>query len=744
MTSSSLPTDAMLQVVKNEINRRDALGKFGADGQSEPLALQPLARAQSSESERHVSDFKAEIERLLADFPTSLVERPIIPNVSLREITLGALLAARGDIFVDNAYAAILQRTADQGARAYYLDSLANGRTSRIAILGALRYSQEGRHIGVRVPGLALRFAADRASNLPVVGVFVRLVKCLLGLPALTLSVERLADDQRTVQYSDRAATNRAIATLAQQTQRVAGQVYASDEARLELSHSLTTLLNTHAARINAMSHSSRDAERVQDRARQDFTRLFDAMEGVHYEISALHTSREQTLSSQVSMSDRVNELSTEILNQARWFNSLSSDLSASMVTLDASLRSMLKDSDESRERALASIHASTKDALSLADEQTAAALLQIKESVNVVVNSVQACKTALAESAQNGVDRLHSAQNEWRAQLDFLKSTLAAQDELRDQHLAATERQRGEQLQALTNQLQAVKIPMAQMQQLSETVAALDTFRNSVNSLPAAHDHLKRAVLDQERRVNLLLEETRKRLPALMEQDQLAAMAAEADHTLDAFYVSFEDQFRGTRADIKQRVGVYLPYIQQANVGDRSALVIDLGCGRGEWLELLRDNGFSAKGIDQNRVMVRQCLELELDVIDADVVEFLQNLQPNSVAAITGMHIIEHIPFRRLIDLFDAALRALKPGGIVIFETPNPENIQVGACNFYYDPTHIRPLPPDPIRFVVEARGFVDVQILRLHPVSETDNTDIALQKFLGPQDYSVIARKS
>ena len=232
-----------------------------------------------------------------------------------------------------------------------------------------------------------------------------------------------------------------------------------------------------------------------------------------------------------------------------------------------------------------------------------------------------------------------------------------------------------------------------------------LNAFKTSVESLPAAHAHLKLTVLDQERRLNLLLDEARKRLPAIMAQDQVANMVTEADHTLDAFYVSFEDQFRGTRADIKQRVSVYMPYIEKANADESFAPIIDLGCGRGEWLELLKDNGFTAKGVDQNRVMIRQCIERELDVVEADAVEYLQSLKPSSVIAITGMHIIEHIPFRRLIDLFDAALHALKPGGIIIFETPNPENIQVGACNFYYDLTHIRPLPPDPIRFVVEAR---------------------------------------
>jgi len=78
-------------------------------------------------------------------------------------------------------------------------------------------------------------------------------------------------------------------------------------------------------------------------------------------------------------------------------------------------------------------------------------------------------------------------------------------------------------------------------------------------------------------------------------------------------------------------------------------------------------------------------------------------------------MHIIEHIPFPSVVTLFDEVRRVLKPGGVVVFETPNPENLDVGACNFYMDPTHLHPLPPLLIEFTALARGFDEVEIRRL-----------------------------
>jgi O-antigen chain-terminating methyltransferase len=220
----------------------------------------------------------------------------------------------------------------------------------------------------------------------------------------------------------------------------------------------------------------------------------------------------------------------------------------------------------------------------------------------------------------------------------------------------------------------------------------------------------------------------------------------------LDAFYVAFEDRFRGTREMIRERMTVYLPLIGKANAGRADCPVLDLGCGRGEWLQLLREHGHAARGIDANAAMVRECRAQGLDVIEADALSYLRTLETGSIGAITGMHVIEHLPFDQLVALADESLRVLVAGGVVAFETPNPENLVVGACSFYADPTHQRPLPPEPIRFLFEARGFADVEIMRLHPSPEfrrtngdSDEWRGRLNELLfGPQDYAVTGRKA
>jgi O-antigen chain-terminating methyltransferase len=221
-----------------------------------------------------------------------------------------------------------------------------------------------------------------------------------------------------------------------------------------------------------------------------------------------------------------------------------------------------------------------------------------------------------------------------------------------------------------------------------------------------------------------------------------------EEDHLFDAMYVAFEDQFRGTREAIRERVRVYLPYIAKVRDVTGDALLLDIGCGRGEWLELLKENGYEANGIDVNRVMIQQCRQRDLPVIEADAVRYLKKQESDSFCAITGFHIVEHMPYRTLIQFFDEALRTLKPGGVAIFETPNPENLFVGACDFYYDPTHRKPLPPASLKFIAEQRGFVNVEILRLHKVKEPhylcqESIDEVLHRVNMEQDYSIIGYK-
>lgn len=247
------------------------------------------------------------------------------------------------------------------------------------------------------------------------------------------------------------------------------------------------------------------------------------------------------------------------------------------------------------------------------------------------------------------------------------------------------------------------------------------------------------------ERRLTLLLEEARKRLPEPFAEDQLRIVSDEQSHVLDVLYASFEDEFRGSRQDIKDRLKVYLPILKDAGI---TADIIDLGCGRGEWLEVLKEEGLEARGVEQNRAMIEQCRARALDVTEADAVAYLQGLPDNSLRAVTGFHFIEHIPFETLIKLLDEVVRTLRSGGVAIFETPNPENIMVSSYNFYLDPTHRNPLPGPAMRFLLESRGLSRVEVMMLNPLDHKVKGDDELtirfnSLFFGPRDYAVIGRK-
>ncbi len=228
-------------------------------------------------------------------------------------------------------------------------------------------------------------------------------------------------------------------------------------------------------------------------------------------------------------------------------------------------------------------------------------------------------------------------------------------------------------------------------------------------------------------------------------------AQTSPGEHRIpDSFYLAFEHRFRGDTETIQSRLSYYLPLIHQLRPLIERLPLVDIGCGRGEWLQMLPEASLRI-GIDLNSMNVEACREQGLEAEVADGLDWLKRQPDNSIAAVTGFHVIEHLSFYQLNTLLDECLRVLAPGGMVIFETPNPENLVSAATHFYTDPTHTHPLPPAFSEFMLEYKGFMAVQVHRLNPIPSeyalVEDSEVARRcnaLFYGAQDYAVTAQKN
>jgi len=213
-------------------------------------------------------------------------------------------------------------------------------------------------------------------------------------------------------------------------------------------------------------------------------------------------------------------------------------------------------------------------------------------------------------------------------------------------------------------------------------------------------------------------------------------------------FYKAFEDQHRGSREMIKSRLSVYLPFIQKIQAAHSNASALDLGCGRGEWLELLKDSQFAASGIDLDDGMLSACRSQGLNVQTGDAIAHLKSLPAESLSIVSGFHIAEHLSLDDLQTLIKEALRVLKPAGLLILEAPNTENLVVGTSSFYLDPTHQRPLPSALLNFLVGYLGFARTKVLGVQesvPLREEHGPTSLFAVLSGVSpDFAVIAQKA
>ncbi|MEW5914264.1 MAG: methyltransferase domain-containing protein [Thermodesulfobacteriota bacterium] len=222
--------------------------------------------------------------------------------------------------------------------------------------------------------------------------------------------------------------------------------------------------------------------------------------------------------------------------------------------------------------------------------------------------------------------------------------------------------------------------------------------------------------------------------------------------------YLRFENAHRGAREMIKQRQAVYLPYfVESVSPG---APLVDLGCGRGEFLEAAREAGLAAKGVELNPQMVELCRKQGLEVVQAEALEYLRGLEDATLGGVLMAQLIEHLTHDELSELISLAAAKLKPGGWLIAETVNPACLTTFSGAFYLDLSHTKPIHSEAARFLWQWAGLKDVDILLLSPypddyllrklpgegpLVEAFNHNVKRLNDLlyGPQDYAVVGRR-
>lgn len=230
----------------------------------------------------------------------------------------------------------------------------------------------------------------------------------------------------------------------------------------------------------------------------------------------------------------------------------------------------------------------------------------------------------------------------------------------------------------------------------------------------------------------------------------QRASMAHTVERVVEAAppefagidWLRFAERFRGSEESIRERQRIYVPRFREQSP------VLDLGCGRGEMLEVFRDDGIQAYGIDLNDDSIALCRTKELDAEKADLFAYLHSVSDSSLRGVVCCQVAEHLPPERLPDMMRALHRKMRTGGLIAMETPNPECLAIFATHFYLDPTHRHPIPPALMSFYLEEAGFGRVEIERMFPAVDALPSLAQLPEgfrkdFFGGLDYVAFAVK-
>ena len=312
--------------------------------------------------------------------------------------------------------------------------------------------------------------------------------------------------------------------------------------------------------------------------------------------------------------------------------------------------------------------------------------------------------RAGLAATMRRLLARVLSRQQEFNASIvDHLNRNLPVADEMS----RAIER-----MDDVVDEVRRYREALLARERRSEaTVAALaatqQELRATLSVLQQASQNLKRELERGQNRV---------RTGSEPDPDSAAQPASQMPDLDSHKYVGFEEQFRGSNDEIRARIADYVPLF----AGARD--VLDIGCGRGEFLALLRDAGVTASGIDLNPSMIEVCREQGLAATATDALTYLRAQPDASLGGLFSAQVVEHLEPRYLTQLLDAAYDTLRPGSPIVLETINPACWSAFFDSYIRDITHVRPLHPDTLKYLLVASGFQRVEIRYRAPYPETD----------------------
>jgi SAM-dependent methyltransferase len=337
--------------------------------------------------------------------------------------------------------------------------------------------------------------------------------------------------------------------------------------------------------------------------------------------------------------------------------------------------------------------------------------------------------------------------EHRWGAQVSFNGAVTRAVSDL--MRLNATSRLSTTSLLERTAALEERSHPPGAIEdaRVAVLVAEVEALKNALATLSAqaaAQAHLTSALRDE----NIALSSGLRRL----KREQAPLLASEpvpqtAQRPPEIDYVLFENRFRGSREEIKGRMAHYLTYFETCF--DGQAPVLDIGCGRGEMLELLLSRRVDVLGVELNDDMAAFCQDLGLPIKKGDGLAHLAGLPDSSLGGIFVSQVIEHLNSDEWFQLLESARQKLRWDGVLILETINPGSFYALANAFYKDLTHIRPVHPDTLQFAALSLGYRKADILMLSPHPSlhlgdgTEGTQALLETVFGHQDYALIARR-